>query len=83
MKVHIFSEHIYIICLFIIFLQLKCNTVWLSQTAMTELFQITKQNISLHIKNLFMEGELAETSVVKYFLTIASDGKNYNTFITT
>ena len=46
---------------------------------MAELFQTTKQNISLHIKNIFEEGELLENSVVKDYLTTASDGKNYNT----
>ena len=46
---------------------------------MAELFQTTKQNISLHIKNIFEEGELLENAVVKDYLTTASDGKNYNT----
>ena len=55
------------------------ETVWLTQNQMAELFQTTKQNISLHIKNIFEEGELLENSVVKDYLTTASDGKNYNT----
>jgi len=55
------------------------ETVWLSQKQMVELFQTTKQNISLHINNIFDEGELLENSVVKDFLTTASDGKKYNT----
>lgn len=55
------------------------ETVWLSQQQMTELFQTTKQNISLHIKNIFIEGELQEDSVVKDYLTTASDGKKYRT----
>jgi len=46
---------------------------------MVELFQTTKQNISLHIKNIFDEGELSEDSVVKDFLTTAADGKSYKT----
>jgi hypothetical protein len=46
---------------------------------MVELFQTTKQNISLHIKNIFAEGELDENSVVKEYLTTAADGKNYRT----
>jgi len=46
---------------------------------MAELFQTTKQNVSLHIKNIFEEGELNINSVVKDFLTTAQDGKNYNT----
>lgn len=55
------------------------ETVWLNQAQMVELFQTTKQNISLHIKNIFTEGELKEDSVVKEYLTTAKDGKNYNT----
>jgi hypothetical protein len=57
--------------------RLEDNTVWLTQADMVELFQTTKQNISLHIKNIFDEGELDENSVVKEYLTTASDGKNY------
>lgn len=55
------------------------ETVWLAQAQMADLFETTKQNISQHIKNAFTEGELDEISVVKDFLTTASDGKNYNT----
>ena len=55
------------------------ETVWLSQTQMSELFQTTKQNISLHVKNIFEDGELAEESVVKEYLTTAADGKRYST----
>lgn len=55
------------------------ETVWLTQQHMASLFQTTKQNVSLHIKNIFAEGELAEDSVVKETLTTASDGKNYTT----
>ena len=46
---------------------------------MTELFDTSKQNVSLHINNCFKEGELDKDSVVKDFLTTASDGKNYKT----
>lgn len=53
------------------------DTVWLSQAQMVELFQTTKQNISLHINNIFKEGELNAVSVVKDYLTTASDGKRY------
>lgn len=59
--------------------RLEDETVWLSQTAMTELFQTTKQNISLHLKNIFAEGELDANQVVKDYLTTATDGKNYHT----
>lgn len=59
--------------------RLENETVWLTQAAMAELFQTTKQNISLHLKNIFLEGELVENSVVKEYLTTAADGKNYKT----
>ena len=59
--------------------RLENETVWLSQKQMVELFQTTKQNISLHIRNIFKEGELDEISVVKDYLTTASDGKQYST----
>jgi hypothetical protein len=55
------------------------ETVWLSQAQMAELFQTTKQNISLHVNNAFKEGELEPNSVVKEYLTTAADGKNYST----
>ena len=55
------------------------ETVWLTHNQMSELFSTTKQNISLHINNCFREGELEKNSVVKDFLTTASDGKNYKT----
>ncbi len=53
------------------------ETVWLSQGLMAELFQTTKQNISLYIHNIFKEGELDQHSLVKEYLTTASDGKHY------
>lgn len=59
--------------------QMHDETVWLSQAQMAELFDTTKQNISLHMKNIFSDGELDEVSVVKDFLTTASDGKKYRT----
>lgn len=52
--------------------RLEDENVWLTQTAMAELFNTTKQNISLHIKNIFEEKELDENSVVKENLTTAS-----------
>ena len=55
------------------------ETVWLTQLQMVLLFQSTKQNISLHIANIFKEGELEENSVVKEYLTTAADGKKYKT----
>ena len=59
--------------------RLQDDTVWLTQQQMAELFKSTKQNISLHVNNIFREGELAKNSVVKECLTTASDGKNYRT----
>lgn len=55
------------------------HTVWLTQLEMAELFSATKQNISLHLKNIFDDNELDEISVVKESLTTASDGKIYRT----
>ena len=54
------------------------GTVWLTQLELAELFQTSKQNISLHIKNVVEEGELQAASVVKEYLTTAGDGKHYN-----
>lgn len=59
--------------------RLEDDSVWLSQQVMAALFQTTKQNISLHLKNIFKTGELIENRVVKEYLTTASDGKNYVT----
>ena len=50
------------------------ETVWLSQQQMADLFDTTKQNISLHIKNIFYEEELDEDSTVKEFLTVQKEG---------
>lgn len=54
--------------------------VWVSQAAMAEIFDTTKQNISKHLKNIFSEGELTESSVINKMLTTALDGKSYNVF---
>ncbi len=59
--------------------RLKNETVWLNQAHLADLFQTTKQNIGQHIKNIFLESELDEGSVVKNFFTTASDGKKYDT----
>lgn len=55
------------------------ETIWLTQKGMAELFQTSKQNISYHVNNCFKEGELERDSVVKEFLTTATDGKDYPT----
>ena len=53
---------------------LENENVWLSQVQLVELFQTTKQNISLHIKNIYKEGELEEVSTVKDYLTVRKEG---------
>lgn len=55
------------------------ETVWLTQAQMAELFQTTRNNITLHIRNIFKEGELEESSVCKESLLTAADGKRYKT----
>jgi len=55
----------------------KDGMVWMSQNQLAELFATSKQNISLHIINVLEDKELDENSVVKDYLTTASDGKNY------
>lgn len=57
--------------------RLEEETVWLTQMQMAELFQTSKQNVSLHTNNIFKENELDRNSVVKESLTTASDGKKY------
>ena len=58
--------------------KIENETIWLTQGQMQMLFEQTKQNISLHINNIFKEGELETDSVVKDSLTTAKDGKRYN-----
>ena len=53
------------------------ETVWLSQSQMVELFTSTKQNVSLHISNIFKEDELNPTSTVKEYLTVQLEGANF------
>lgn len=55
------------------------ETFWLTQTSMAELYNVTKQSISYHLKNIFESGELTKESVVKEILTTAEDGKKYRT----
>lgn len=55
--------------------QFEEDTVWLSQQQLAELFQQTKQNISLHINNSFKEGELDRKLTVKESLTVRKEGK--------
>ena len=59
--------------------RLEDDNVWLTQNAMAKLFDTTRNNITMHIKNIFEEGELEELSVSKESLLTAKDGKNYKT----
>ena len=52
--------------------------IWMSQDVMANFYGTTKQNISYHLNNIFKEKELNKDSVVKDFLTTASDEKKYN-----
>ena len=56
----------------------KDGNIWMNQLQLAELFDTSKQNISLHIINILEESELNINSVVKDYLTTAADGKNYN-----
>lgn len=58
---------------------LKDDTIWLNQKGMAELFDCSSDNISLHLKNIFAEGELVKESVAEKISATASDGKNYMT----
>ena len=55
------------------------ETFWLTQKAMAELFGCSTDNISLHLKKIFSEGELDKNSVTEKNSATASDGKNYLT----
>ena len=50
------------------------ETVWLTQKLMAELFQTTPQNITIHLKNIFEEGELEENTTCKEFLQVQIEG---------
>ena len=47
--------------------------MWLTQAQMVELFQTTKQNVSLHVGNVFKEGELEQEATVKEYLTVQKE----------
>ena len=51
------------------------ETVWLTQAQMVDLFQTTKQNVSLHINNVYKENELEKNSTVKEYLTVQNEGR--------
>lgn len=58
---------------------LSDEDTWVSQKSMAEIFGTTRNNIGIHLKNIFSDNELAENSVCKVFLHTAEDGKRYNT----
>ncbi|SHK86068.1 Uncharacterized conserved protein [Fibrobacter sp. UWT2] len=62
-------------------IMLRNENLWLTQAKMAELFDVQKAAISKHLKNIFADGELLESSVVSKMETTASDGKNYQTNI--
>jgi len=55
--------------------RLENETVWMTQKAITELYQTSPQNITLHIKNIYEEGELSEVSTCKYYLQVQNEGE--------
>jgi len=59
--------------------QLDQDTVWLTQKQMAELFDKDVRTVNEHLKNIFKESELEESSVVRKFRITAADGKSYNT----
>jgi|TARA_B110000259_G_C13973425_1_gene385723 hypothetical protein len=56
----------------------KDGDVWMNQNQLSKLFDTSIPNVSMHISNILKEGELKENSVVKDYLTTATDGKDYN-----
>lgn len=61
--------------------RIEDETVWLTQAQMADLFNSTRNNVTLHISNIFKEGELEKNSVCKDSLLTASDGKSYKTVL--
>src|SRR5690606_177604 len=59
--------------------RIEQDTVWLTQAQMAELFQTSRNNITIHTSNIFKEGELQKESVCKDSLLTAADGKSYKT----
>ena len=60
----------------------KDGSIWLNQNQLANLFDTSKQSISYHIINIMEDNELDKNSVVKNYLTTASDGKSYEEFDT-
>ena len=60
-------------------LRAKDQTVWLTQREMAQLFDVSTDNVGLHLKNIFADGELEAVSVTEESSVTATDGKNYLT----
>lgn len=58
---------------------MKDETVWLTQAQMAKLFEKARKTITRHIQNIYISGELEENSVCSFFEHTAKDGKNYKT----
>lgn len=56
--------------------RLENETVWLTQAQMAELFERTPQNITMHIRNAYNEGELEKESTCKEYLQVQTEGKS-------
>jgi hypothetical protein len=56
-------------------LRVEGKTIWLTQLEIADLFQTTKHNVSIHTKNIFLEGELTPEATVKESLTVQTEGK--------
>ena len=61
-----------------VILYAKDGNIWMNQNQLAELFDTSVPNISMHISNILKDGELQQNSVIKEYLTTASDGKEYN-----
>ena len=59
--------------------KLENDTIWLTQKQMAELFDKNIRTVNEHINNIFKEGELDKSSVIRNFRITASDGKQYDT----
>jgi|GEM_PF-3326854 len=57
--------------------RLEDESVWLTQQQLSDLYGTSRPNVTMHIKNIFSDGEVDENSVCKKFLQTAADGKNY------
>jgi prophage maintenance system killer protein len=55
--------------------RLEQDTVWLTQRQMSDLFETTPENVLMHLKNVFIDGELGEAATAKEFLVVQTEGK--------